>query len=424
MKQYFLGLTESARCQLRDWVFIYGRPAVAYVYALLARVLFLAGRERSATQNLLRASRYTDGRAFIALIRSYLPEIASISPALLASPAPLEKFEDRCLVLAEPVLHEGRVRRKGVLLVSFTETSGYLYQGVDRNKLARLFHLVLEPSWSGYADPAIMCWLNWPEAVIVQSSEPNDRKFIEQISSNLVPGSYGAGDWIDPEQFAPCEAEEGERNDLLAVTNYGWWKRNHAFARVVRDAVRKDPQFRATLVLASLGKSVAAQRRLHALIRYYGIEDNLVVSGGRSRADLRKLYASSDALFMASLKEGSSRVIYEAMLMDCPVIVLRQNVGVNKDHINDHTGYFLDEADIGEIFISRRLRTKRTPRKWFLENLGPENTTSKLLSDLKAVFPEEDWRAGDLAIKGNIPEARWIDSTIQLRPLSWWLENV
>jgi glycosyltransferase involved in cell wall biosynthesis len=328
------------------------------------------------------------------------------------------------LVLAEPEFADGVIIKKGVLLIKFTATFGILYASVDRNELSRLFHIVLEPSWSGYADPSILCWLNWPEKVLVQSPERADREFLLNINSNLVPVPYGSGDWIDPEQFAPLSTRGPRGLDVISVANYGWWKRNHAFIRAVARAVRERPGFHAALVLASFGKSPERVRELRALIRHYRVEDKLAVLESLSQAQLRDLYGRTKALFFATLKEGSSRVIYESMSMGCPVVVLRNNVGVNKDYINPNTGWLLSEDEV--VPLLTRLddaREARRPRDWFVSNLGPVRTTAKLADDLKRLFPGEHWHADDLAVKKNAPEARYLEAHVNIRPLEWWMQT-
>lgn len=405
-----------------DFRFRFGRPPAAWVLAALGRFYILLGKHQAAASFLMKASRYTDSKGFRDLLRRHLELLRAEAPRLIPPRGPLANFESRCLVLAEPVIENGRVCRRGVLLVKFTETAAALYATFGPAPICQKFHVVLEPSWSGYADPAILCWLNAPDPVIVQASERADRELLEALGTNLVPVEFGSGDWIEPERFAPVTDEPEKEYNAISVANVGAWKRNHAFVAAVADARRKRPGYRAALVLAGLGKSPQRVKRLRDLITFYGVEGYLDVLEGLRHGDLRILFSHADVLVFTSWKEGSSRVIFEAMCANCPVLVLRRNVGVNKNYINTQTGKLISDRELGEAMAEFDRRTQRqSPRAWFLQNLGPENTTRKLVEELQSLFPTDGWAQGDLAIKGNIPEARYLRDTGWCAPLSAWL---
>ena len=405
-----------------DFRFRFGRPAVAWLLAFAGRFYVLLGKRKVAASLFMTASRYSDSRHFRSLLRNHIDLLRDGAPQLLPKPERVSDLDGRCLVLSEPVIEEGEVRRKGVLLVSFTETSAKLYAEFGPRAICEKFHVVLEPSWSGYADPAILCWLNAADPIIVQTTERLDREGLSALGTNLVPVSFGAGDWIDAERFAPVTDEPARKYNAISVANFGSWKRNHAFITAVADARRRRPEYQAALVLAGLGKTPQAVKRLRDLITFYRVEGHLDLLEGLRHQDLRILFSHADALVFTSWKEGSSRVIFEAMCADCPVIVLRRNVGVNKDYINTHTGKLVSDRELGkEMAGFDRSTQSRSPRAWFLQNLGPENTTRKLVDELQHLFPREGWTDGDLAVKANVPEARYFRHTDRRRPLSAWL---
>ena len=393
------------KCVLRDLAFVYGRPALGVLSAVTALVCLVLRMRAKSVGLMLAASRYTNGLRFSKLLRSNIGLIIEQSPRLCGRPVDLSTLEGRCVVLSLPRYTEGVVSRKGVLLVSFTETAGKLFVSTDPALLCRLFHIVLEPSWSGYADPSILCWCGVDAPVIVQSTDASDRLLLRNLSQNLVPVPYGAGDWIDPDRFHLPDSTT-KLYDSICVANFGWWKRVHAFAKAVGQARQTIPSYRAALVLAAFARTESREREIQDLLSHYSIEDAVDLYLSIGPEQLRALYAQSRVLVFPSWKEGSSRVLFEAMSADTPVVVLARNSGVNKDYINRDTGSVVsDESLPGELIaISRGLR-HYAPRRWFLRNLGPVNTTEKLASDLASLFPHESWTPEDLWVKANVPEA-------------------
>jgi glycosyltransferase involved in cell wall biosynthesis len=406
----------------RDLAFKQGRRFAAALHTAKAKWARLRGDRDEFVRSAMAASRYSDGSACREMLRDNLDDVKQSVMRMLPSPISALSLDQRTVVISDPVIKNGRVVRKGVLLVSFTETCGLLLASVDRSKLARLFHLVLEPSWAGYADPGILGWLNYPEPVIVQASEKRDRELLSSLSSNLVPVGYGAGDWILPSDW-PESLYRDTRFDSLCVANYGWWKRVHAFVRATAEANAINRGHKAALVLGRLGKSLATEKRLRSVIKAYGAESLITVFEALQRDELNEIYFSSRVLVFPSLKEGSSRVIYEAMCRDVPVIILSNNVGVNKEHINSHTGWIVPETHLGrELANASRARASQLqPREWFLSHLGPERTTEKLKCDLHRLFPHEDWANVPLRVKANTPEARLLEPHSESLPLSAWL---
>ena len=420
----FRGLAANLYFARQDLVFGLGRALAAPLLAAAARACFAVQLDRLAVRFALRASRLSDSRYCAALLRKHLAEVAHFCTEMLPSPQPLHTLDNRCVVLAEPLIVEGSVKRKGVLLVSFSDTAGILFASANTVHLARLFHVVLEPSSAGYANPDLLCWLRYPDQVIVQSSEAKDRCFLTTLNSNLIPVSYGAGDWVEV-----CDEEfnglaQTKIYDAICVSNYGWWKRTHAFLKAVSTARRQCPDYRAALVLAQLGKCSESVSRLQALIDRYRLDGHIHVMEDLKRNALLEVYASSKVLVFPSWKEGSSRVLFEAMAVDLPVIVLKRNVGVNKEYIVPDTGMLVSERDLSSILVDLyHQRPQTRARSWFLEHLGPDNTTQKLVEDIRRLFPAEDWMREDMAVKVNAPEARIRGSTLQEKPLSLWLDS-
>lgn len=416
------GLLARASSSLHDLSFRVGRPLAARALFWLSRLEVLVQQTDRGVTHLLTASRYSDSRDFTSSICSNLELVRHTAPRLLPPCTSLKEIESRLLVLAEPMIEDGRVLRKGVLLVSFTETAARLYSCPERERLIERFHLVLEPSFAGYADPAILCWLNVPEPVLVQATERLDREFLTALNSNLIPVPYGAGDWIDPDLFAP-EASE-KTYAALCVANYLIWKRTHAFLAAIRKARTLQPSLRAALVLAGSGKTKNSAQRTRGLITYYGLQDCVDVYERLDGQRLREVYGRSRCLVFPSWKEGSSRVVYEAMCMNVPVLVLQENVGVNKNYIVEETGVVVPEDRLAEEIVRQnRQPPASSARQWFIDHLGPVNTRRKLATDLASAFPDERWNEDELYLKANTPEARYLSDGPETSAVSAWLTH-
>lgn len=353
------------------------------------------------------------------MVRAHLQVIGKHSVNLIGPPRKLEALDRRCLILAEPQVRGSEILRKGVLLVSFTETSSALFASVDVAELTSRFHVVLEPSWAGYADPAILCWLNVQDPVLVQAPEQNDRRLLEALESNLVAVAYGAGDWIDPSEFG-LHSGLDKQYDSICVANFGWWKRVHVFLRAVAAASLQIKEYKALLVLATHGRNPRNAKDVEKLVQFFGIGNNVSVMVGVPHTELGPLFAASKVCVFPSLKEGSSRVIYESMCSDTPVVVLSTNIGVNKQYINPATGMVVAERHLArELIRFARQEIRTAPRAWFVAHLGPGNTTKKLEADLDAVFPGEGWAKNGLHTKANSPEAKFVDKNWNPRISEW-----
>lgn len=395
---------------LHDWAFIYGRPIAGVVFAAFSRISFALGLDSAAVRQLLTAVRLTDGKRFSTLLRSHSKQILfECCVKGVERTRHIAQYDRRCLVLALPLYGaDGVLRRKGVVLISFTETAMAVLQCLEIRALVSLFHVVLEPSWAGYADPAILGWSEFDEPVIVQATEERDRVLLDLLGSSFKAVPYGAGDWIDAETFVEPSPLE-KRYGAICVANFRLGKRAHVFLRAVAECVRHRPKFRAALVLANLGKGVSGAKRISDLIDSLAIQQCVDVYVGIGQKELITLYCESKVCVLPSLKEGSNRAIFEAMCCNVPVIVLDRNIGVNKNYVNEHTGQLVSESEL-PVAILNAEKLSDEARTWFQRNLGPINTRRKLAADLNRCFPGENWTEHDLALKVNRPEAQYAEN--------------
>ena len=122
-----------------------------------------------------------------------------------------------------------------------------------------------------------------------------------------------------------------------------------------------------------------------------------------------KIIAKSKIGILLSKEEGANRGIYECFFSNVPVILTDQNRGVNRDHINSHTGILSSDSRLSDsILYMLRSYKQFNPRKWALENTGHLNSTNKLNEFIKNLALEkgEIWTT-DIFQKHNSPHARY-----------------
>lgn len=310
----------------------------------------------------------------------------------------------RAIVLQAPELTDNHVR-KGVLLIKFTETFRFFYHHIDVENLMRYFRIVLEPSWSGYCLPEILFWCRYGQPVVVQASEPRDRRFLEELGTPLVPISVGASDWVDHRVFRPLELTRDI--DVIYIANLTPIKRVHVYLRALGEIVARRGSVRAALVLSSWGGD---KRTFDELLELYSLQRHVSVFMNLSQPALNELLNRSKLSVLLSRKEGSNKTLFESMFSNTPVLLIKDNIGVNKDYINQHTGMLVDDRDLPaaiEHFMDGP--GEFAPRAWAMENIAPELSTRKLQVLLDELYPKDTVASAPLWPKVNSPEATYMD---------------
>ncbi|MDR2153714.1 MAG: glycosyltransferase [Burkholderiaceae bacterium] len=403
-------------CILKDKLRVFAADHGVIAVSLLRR-LAVVGPRLLYLNLLMMEHRFEHNgphaRRLTALVKKRLPECIEALPKLIG-PNP-HTFNDnttylRAITLRAPRWEGGQVRR-GVLLIKFTETFRFFYHNIDIARLMRYFHIVLEPSWSGYCLPEILLWARFPEPIVVQASEPLDRQFLSDLGANLIPTEIGASDWVDHRVFHPLGGEK--TFDVIYVANLTPMKRVNVYLRAVSELVRLRPGFRAALVVSSFGGN---EQEFAQLLRWYGIGSQLTVLMNQTQSQLNDIINKSRVSILLSRKEGSNKTLFESMFAGTPVILLRNNIGVNKDYINEHTGRLTDESQLVSTileFVDGRIRT--TPREWAIENISAERSTQKLEKVLRDVGMADPAVDAPLFVKMNTPEATYKDADVARR---------
>ena len=322
-----------------------------------------------------------------------------------------ELFYKRAIILKQPIHDCGRLVEKGVLLVTYLDAFAYLYCFFDVSRLLSEYYLVLEPSRSGYALPHILVWRRFPQPVVVQASEQRDRSFLTRLDGNLIVTEMGASDWVDHRVFRPLDGFEKEFDSIL-VGDGSRAKRVHVYLHAV--AAMRDPDYRCALVLIDWGGRKAD---IQALVDYYGLGEVVTLYDRLPQTELNVLFNKSKVNVLLSLKEGSNRVLFEGLFADVPAILLEENVGVNKNYINQHTGAIIAERDLGSCLASMKDEfTRYNPRAWAMEHISFNRSTQAIATMLAEAAEKEGLAfTQPLYEKVNVPEVNYAQPSDRTR---------
>ena len=150
------------------------------------------------------------------------------------------------------------------------------------------------------------------------------------------------------------------------------------------------------------------------LVRQYELESDCTIYEDIPHAEVARVVADSRVSLLLSQREGASRAIYESMFCGTPIIVYRNQCGVNLDHVNDRTGLLAGDDELpGAIEYVLDRPEAFDPRGWAMENAGYRNATAKVDAALAqmAASHGNSWTSGILA-KKNAPNLRYAETGI------------
>ena len=294
------------------------------------------------------------------------------------------------LVLKEHVPSTGE---KGVLLVTYHDAIGYLPMVFDLAALASRYVLVLEPSTWGYMDARFLPYLGSDLDVVVEAQSAPDFAFIASLRSNLQPSTLGAGDWANPDLFAP-KPGTARAYDVAMVAAWDPLKR-HAPLFDVLARLRKQGR---RLTAALVGYAWTWNRaHVERLIARRGLADQVTVFDKIPHTRVAGILADSRVSVLLSKREGANRAVYESWFCGTPTVVYRRHRGVNLAHAGDpRAGLLADDAEL-EAALLEVVDGRRTfdPRAFALETTGCHVALRRLEDQLE-----------DLARRRGLPFTR------------------
>jgi hypothetical protein len=211
-------------------------------------------------------------------------------------------------------------RERGVLLLKYSEVINAFSLLFDNQAVQARYHLVFEPSTTGFMQPAT--WLARPDRSVIGVQTVELSSVDHYARLGFLPLNVSDGDWVDEQEFRPLD---GVRKcyDFVMIANFIPLKR-HAF---VFDAIRRHWQghLRFALVASSwVGGAVAGAE---ALLREHGLTDAAKMYFDVSQAEVNRILNASRCHVLASEREGANRACLEALFAGIPALLPKGHVG-------------------------------------------------------------------------------------------------
>lgn len=367
------------------------------------RLALLLGKPQVAFARLGQAHRTTRSETLkskcLRWLPSLLPEVAAPPVDEGRRPSIEATFGGRLMVLKKPLAEE-----KGVLLVKFSELFKRMLHEFDMKALLDDYHLVLEPSWSGYFRPDILAFTQFDEPIFVLAAECDDFRLLETLGSNLVPVPLGPCDWVDPRVAAP-HLDQPKRFDIVMNSHWGSLKRHY----VLFEALGRMPDLTAVLIGGNWAGGTPGD--IEALARHYGVRDRLSMHQGIPFSEVMELTCQARMAVLLSLKEGSNRALAESMFCDVPVLLLDEHVGGIRKNVVPETGEIVPQRRLKEGIRHILANAEEySPRAWAVRNISCVRSTEILDEVIRTHALElgQPWTR-DLLVRSNSPEPRYYE---------------
>jgi hypothetical protein len=325
--------------------------------------------------------------------RRSVQDPADIHPAVRAAP-------ERVLASLVMVLRSPGSRHKGILNLRYNFVFPFFASNFDLAAILRRYHIVIEPSWSGYCDLDVLSLAHLSSPVFVQAYEPLDRQFIERVAANLVVVPTSSNWWVDHRVFTPVAGIEKDA-DLVMVAGWGAYKRHAAFFRALRALRQVHRSLKVILVGYELGLTLAD---VLAIADLYGVADMLECHERVSQPEVNVLLNRARLNVIWSRKEGVNRSIIEGMFANVPCIVRDGwNYGYRYEYINESTGAYATESSLPDTILRMLEASERMhPREWVMRNMSCQ-IAARLMAQTIALHtgePEAD-ATSEVAVKVN-----------------------
>jgi glycosyltransferase involved in cell wall biosynthesis len=308
---------------------------------------------------------------------------------------PALQFPSLCIVLRSPEGH-----RKGILLLIYSYYFSFFQRVFDLQEIYKRYHIVLEPSWSGYFNLDILSYTLLDQPVFVEASEPVDFSFIRDLKTNLIPVNIGNNWWVDHRVFRPIESIRKDI-DVIMIAAWARYKRHHKFFSVIRELKNRGKKIRVSLVGYPSEQKLEG---IHYLAKFYEIDSQIEFHEWLSPAEVNYQLNRAKVNILWSRFEGFNRAIIEGMFAGVPCI-LRQgfNYGFSYPYINDSSGIYANETDLADkLLYMLENHDTFSPRDWVMGEMTCQKATEILNN---AITGQENSKGqkynGKLAVKVN-----------------------
>lgn len=295
------------------------------------------------------------------------------------------------------VLKSSGELEKGVLCVNYSYMFPLIAKCFDIEAIARKYHILLEPDWSGYCDPNILSYCRYSFPAFVQAYEPRDAAVIANANSNLRLVPTSTNWWIDHRLFTPL-SNVPKDIDLVMVAGWGTYKRHYRFFSALSKLRKRG--HRPSVLLLGYPLDLT-QDEIVRQAEYYGVADQLEVHESVPVEGMNDMLNRAKVNVLWSRKEGVNRAIIEGMFAGIPCLVREGfNYGYRYPYINSQTGCFSSERELPEKLLWMiKHHDEFNPREWVLNNMTCQHA-AKLVSDAigkAAAERGEPWSGGVVA---------------------------
>jgi glycosyltransferase involved in cell wall biosynthesis len=318
---------------------------------------------------------------------------------------PRKLLGTRVLVLKSPAPQE-----RGVLLLDYNYIFPLFAKLFDVRAIARRYHVVLEPSWSGFCNLDILSFSLF-DSVFVQASEPRDAEALRRTAPNLATVPISMNWWIDSRVLRPLP-DRTKNVGIITLSSWANFKRHRRLFAALNVLRRRGEKPRAILVGYPVDRALEDIARL---ARYYGVLDQLEFHEGIDAEQVNRHLNRARVNVVWSRREGVNRAVIEGLHAGTPCI-LREgfNYGYHYDFINDQTGCYAAEAELPDRLMDMIERYREyAPRDWVMQNMSCQRATELLGATIReaATARGERWTR-DLAVK-----------VAGLKAMSYWDPN-
>ena len=211
-------------------------------------------------------------------------------------------------------------RERGVVLLKYSEVINAFPLLFESQDVQARYHLVLEPSTTGFMQPAT--WLGRPDLSVI-GVETVERSSISGYARlGFVPLDVSDGDWVDEDEFRPVDGVR-KTYDFAMIANFIPLKR-HEF---VFDALKRWWQGDLRFALLASSWVGAGPATAKALLEKYGLTDAADLHFDVSQSEVNRILNASRCHVLASEREGANRACLEALFAGTPALVPAGHVG-------------------------------------------------------------------------------------------------
>jgi glycosyltransferase involved in cell wall biosynthesis len=283
---------------------------------------------------------------------------------------------------------------KGVIILDYSYVFPIFMKCYDVEKIADKYHIVFEPSWTGFYNLEILSYARLKTPVFVEVSEPRDAVFIDSLKTNLISVPVAANWWIDHRIVKPDKSIAKER-DIIMVASWARFKRHWSFFECLLKMRHQGVKMKVTLVGYPMDYTM---RELQDMASRAGVVDQIEFFEKLTPEEVNKHLNRSKVFVLWSRREGFNRAIVEALLADIPVILRSgHNYGYEYPYINEKTGAYANEQNFEEIVRKVLSRIDDySPRQWVMEHMTCQHAASILQDKIRRTAENcgENWTDG------------------------------